>query len=447
MKIAKFGGSSVADVAQIKKVLSIFNADDERRVIVVSAPGRRYPDDTKLTDLLIELYHLVIGHADTQQITDKINTVLERFQSIEQDLPLKQSLIPHFKGKLEHLIKETTEHARLLDALKSCGEDFNAELIAAYNTQQGIDTLYYHPRDAGLFVTDEPGNARVLEESYTAIKDSLPPTKKIVIPGFFGISKTGHIVTFSRGGSDLTGAVIARALDAGIYENYTDVSGIFSANPNIIPNPNRIEEVTYDEMRELSYAGFNVFHDEAIAPLYSKEIPVVIKNTNRPEDPGTLIVSSRQAEGVVGVSCDKGFASINIKKYMMNREIGFTRKLLSILEDLNISYEHIPSGIDNVSIILREHQLHGKEALLTEQIRTTLNIDQLSTEKNLAILMIVGEGMKTAVGTANKATQAFMDHQINLKMINQGSSEISMMFGIEEKDAVKAVKAVYNAYF
>ncbi|TDM05274.1 aspartate kinase [Macrococcus lamae] len=447
MKIAKFGGSSVADASQIKKVLKIFNEDNERLVMVVSAPGKRFDGDIKVTDMLIDLYHLVISNHPSKEIDEQINRILERFQLIEEELQFQHSLLSHFKEKLKFHIAEITEPARLLDALKSSGEDFNAELIAAYNTEQGIETLYMNPDDIGLYVTDEPGNAMVREESFEAIKNRLPRDRKVIIPGFFGVSESNQIVTFSRGGSDLTGAIVARALDADLYENYTDVSGIFSANPMIIPNPAQIEELTYDEMRELSYAGFNVFHDEAIAPLYSKGIPVVIKNTNRPDDSGTFIVPNRKAEGVVGVSCDKGFVSINMKKYLMNREIGFTRKLLSILEALGISYEHIPSGIDNVSIILREHQLIDKEGLLIEQIEKTLNVDQLSIEKNLAILMIVGEGMKTAVGTANKATQAFRDHNINLKMINQGSSEISMMFGIEEKDATNALKAVYNAYF
>lgn len=446
MKVCKFGGSSVADAQQIKKILKIINEDNKRKYIVVSAPGKRYKEDIKVTDMLIALIEAVLLKKDHQ---DLITQILDRFLQIEKELNIDHSLIETFRTQLNDYIKRYQHQPeRLTDALKSCGEDFNAQLIANYNNEQGIKTTYFSPGDIGLIVSDEPSNAVVLEKSYETIMNKLVDVEgKVIIPGFFGINENGDINTFSRGGSDITGAIIASSVNSDVYENFTDVSGIFSANPNIVNQPASIIQLTYEEMRELSYAGFNVFHDEALLPVYRSRIPVNIKNTNDPDHPGTLITNSRQSSGVVGVSCDSGFVSINMKKYLMNREIGFTRRLLSILEDMNISYEHMPSGIDDISVILRAHQLEGKESKLLEKIENELKVDALSIEKNIAILMVVGLGMKTLVGTANKATEAFKTNNINLKMINQGSSEISMMFGIEEKDAEKAVLAAYEAYF
>lgn len=446
MKVCKFGGSSVADAQQIKKILKIINEDNKRKYIVVSAPGKRYKEDVKVTDMLIALIEAVLLKKDHQ---DLIKQILDRFQQIERELNINHSLIETFRTQLNDYIKRYQHQPeRLTDALKSCGEDFNAQLIANYNNEQGIKTTYFSPGDIGLIVSDEPSNSVVLEKSYENIMNKLVNVEgKVIIPGFFGINENGDINTFSRGGSDITGAIIASSVNSDVYENFTDVSGIFSANPNIVNQPASIIQLTYEEMRELSYAGFSVFHDEALLPVYRSRIPVNIKNTNDPDHPGTLITNSRQSSGVVGVSCDSGFVSINMKKYLMNREIGFTRRLLSILEDMNISYEHMPSGIDDISVILRAHQLEGKEAMLLEKIEHELKVDALSIEKNIAILMVVGLGMKTLVGTANKATEAFKSNNINLKMINQGSSEISMMFGIEEKDADRAVLAAYEAYF
>ncbi|QCT74738.1 aspartate kinase [Macrococcoides canis] len=446
MKVCKFGGSSVADAQQIKKIMKIINGDNKRKYIVVSAPGKRYKEDIKVTDMLIALIEAVLHKKEYQEL---ITQILDRFLQIEKELNIDHSLIETFRSQLNDYIKRYQHQPeRLTDALKSCGEDFNAQLIANYNNEQGIKTTYFSPGDIGLIVSDEPSNAVVLDKSYENIMNKLVNVEgKVIIPGFFGINENGDINTFSRGGSDITGAIIASSVSSDVYENFTDVSGIFSANPNIVNQPASIIQLTYEEMRELSYAGFSVFHDEALLPVYRSRIPVNIKNTNDPDHPGTLITNTRQSSGVVGVSCDSGFVSINMKKYLMNREIGFTRRLLSILEDMNISYEHMPSGIDDISVILRAHQLEGKESKLLEKIENELKVDALSIEKNIAILMVVGLGMKTLVGTANKATEAFKTNNINLKMINQGSSEISMMFGIEEKDAEKAVLAAYEAYF
>jgi len=291
----------------------------------------------------------------------------------------------------------------------------------------------------------------ILESSYENIYKLRDYDEKLIIPGFFGYSENDDIVTFPRGGSDITGAILARGIKASLYENFTDVSGIFRANPTVVSQPEVIPEITYREMRELSYAGFGVFHDEALEPLYKDRIPVVIKNTNRPTDKGTYIVSERNISHlshiVSGVSCDKGFTIINVKKYLMNREVGFTRKVLSILEEENISIEHIPSGIDSISIIMRSTQIKGKEERVLSKIRENIPVDELTIDYDLAILMIVGEGMNKAVGTAAGATAALSKRNVNLNMINQGSSEISMMFGIDEQYSDIAVQAIYDEYF
>lgn len=433
MIVCKFGGSSVANAQQIKKILNIINQEEQRKIVIVSAPGKRNSDDIKVTDLLIQLYDKVLL---SEKYDNELNDILHRFESIENELGLTTSLTPLFKKQLLDFIqKYNNQPLRLLDAIKSSGEDFNAQLIAAYNNQNGIKTTYLSPKALNMIVSDEPGNAIINDDSFEKIYKVIQNIAgKIIIPGFFGVNENGDRVTFSRGGSDITGAIISRSVHAEIYENFTDVSGIFAANPNIVENPASIHNLTYAEMRELSYAGFNVFHDEALMPLYKEGIPVNIKNTNDPDHPGTMITKSRASSGVVGVSCDSGFVSINMTKYLMNREIGFTRKLLTILEDNHISYEHMPSGIDDISLIIRKNKFNDNLYALITEIKNQLNVDDISVEENIAILMIVGLGMKTQVGTANKATEAFRKNNINLKMINQGSSEISMMFGIDEAD-------------
>ncbi|MEB7423997.1 aspartate kinase [Mammaliicoccus sciuri] len=449
MKVSKFGGSSVANSEQIKKVVNIINSDDERKIVVVSAPGKRFKEDIKTTDLLIRLYEKVINQLD---YSNKLNQIVGRYEEIVTELNMNRSILVEIKNHLLNLINVYHDKPeRLLDGLKSCGEDFNSQLIAQYNSQLGFPTRYLSPKEAGIIVTDEPGNAMILESSYEKIYKLREYDEKLIIPGFFGYSENGDIVTFPRGGSDITGAILARGIKASLYENFTDVSGIFRANPTVVSQPEVIPEITYREMRELSYAGFGVFHDEALEPLYKDRIPVVIKNTNRPTDKGTYIVSERNISHlshiVSGVSCDKGFTIINVKKYLMNREVGFTRKVLSILEEENISIEHIPSGIDSISIIMRSTQIKGKEERVLSKIRENIPVDELTIDYDLAILMIVGEGMNKAVGTAAGATAALSKRNVNLNMINQGSSEISMMFGIDEQYSDIAVQAIYDEYF
>ncbi|AXV42489.1 aspartate kinase [Staphylococcus warneri] len=445
MKVAKFGGSSVSNAKQIKKVLKIVNDDPERKIIIVSAPGKRSSDDIKTTDLLIRLYEKVINNIDYQH---KKHEIIQRYADIVEELDMDRDILTTIDETLEKHIRELKDKpARLYDAIVSCGEDFNAQLIAAYNNSQGVPTKYISPKDAGILVTDLPKQAQILDSAYEQIFKLNDYKEKLIIPGFFGVSKHNFIVTFPRGGSDITGAIIARGVKASLYENFTDVSGIFKANPNIIKNPEIIEEITYREMRELSYAGFSVFHDEALQPLHKDRIPVVIKNTNRPEDKGTFILHDREINSknvISGISCDKDFTVINIKKYLMNRQVGFTRKILGVLEDYNISFDHMPSGIDNISLVMRSDQIRDVESRVLNDIQRHCDVDELSIDHDLAILMIVGEGMNRVIGTASKITHALAESNINLKMINQGASEISMMFGIKLEDAEKAVRATYE---
>ncbi|MCE3021456.1 aspartate kinase [Staphylococcus pasteuri] len=445
MKVAKFGGSSVSNAKQIKKVLKIVNEDPERKIIIVSAPGKRSKDDIKTTDLLIRLYEKAINNIDYQH---KKQEIIQRYADIVDELDMDRDILDTIYHTLEHYIHELKDKpSRLYDAIVSCGEDFNAQLIATYNNSQGIPTRYISPKEAGIWVTDLPKQAQILDSSYEQIYKLNDYKEKLIIPGFFGVSKHNFIVTFPRGGSDITGAIIARGVRASLYENFTDVSGIYKANPNIIKDPEIIEEITYREMRELSYAGFSVFHDEALQPLHKDRIPVVIKNTNRPEDKGTYILHDREINSknvISGISCDKDFTVINIKKYLMNRQVGFTRKVLGVFEDYNISFDHMPSGIDNISIVMRSNQIKNIESRVLNDIQKHCDVDELSIDHDLAILMIVGEGMNRVVGTASKITHALAESNINLKMINQGASEISMMFGIKVEDAEKAVRSTYE---
>lgn len=449
MKVAKFGGSSVASATQFRKVAHIINSDVERRIIVVSAPGKRFKDDIKITDILIQLAQAVMAGKTCDEI---VQAVVKRYAEIAKELELPaDEFLAELKNDLHWKMNEYRDNpSRLLDAIKASGEDHNARLMALYLQEIGLEASYVSPREAGIVVTDEPGNAQILPESYEKLYHLRNRHGVLVIPGFFGYSREGNIVTFPRGGSDITGSIVAAGVKADVYENFTDVDSIYCVNPSIVENPRQLREITYREMRELSYSGFSVFHDEALEPVYKAGIPVCVKNTNNPAAPGTWIVAKRNHldEPIAGIASDTGFCSINISKYLMNREIGFGRKLLQILEDEGISYEHAPSGIDNMSVILRANQLkEGKEQRILARIQAELKVDEVHIEHGLALIMVVGEGMERAVGMAAKATTALAQANINLEMINQGSSEVSMMFGVKEEAVVDAVRALYQAYF
>ncbi|MDG5786200.1 aspartate kinase [Evansella sp. AB-P1] len=448
MKVVKFGGSSVASAEQFNKVANIILSDSERRVVVVSAPGKRNDQDIKTTDLLISLAKTVTSTGYDEESLEK---VVQRYEDITSELLLDKSLINQIRENLLQIIESYKDNEdRLMDGLKASGEDNNAKLMAEYLNKLGHEAHYVSPKEAGMMVTDQPGKARILPEAYDRLSQLRERSGILVIPGFFGYSNKGHVVTFPRGGSDITGSIVAAGVEATEYENFTDVDSIYSVNPKLIDHPNEIKELTYREMRELAYSGFSVFHDEALQPVVRKKIPVVVKNTNHPEAPGTRIVAEREINGypVVGIASDEGFCSINITKYLMNREIGFGRHLLEILEDENISFEHTPSGIDNISVIVRQHHLeNGKEERVLHRIRTELLVDDVQVERDLAMVMVVGEGMAKTVGIASKATTALGEAEVNIKMINQGSSEVSMMFGVESYKVDLAVKNLYHAFF
>ncbi|NHC38838.1 aspartate kinase [Bacillus sp. MM2020_1] len=448
MKVVKFGGSSLASGKQLEKVFKIVVSDSERKVVVVSAPGKRFADDNKVTDLLIECGVLCLRNKDPKE---KFEAVIERYSYIAEELALPRDIINEIHDDLtKRLSSDKSEPERFLDLLKASGEDNNAKLVAAYFQVQGVEAYYVDPKEAGLLVSDEPGNAQVLPEAYGQLYKLHEKSGILIFPGFFGYSKQGEVFTFSRSGSDITGSILANALKADLYENFTDVDAVYSVNPSIVKKPKEIKELTYREMRELSYAGFTVLHDEALVPAFRAGIPVHIKNTNNPTAPGTRIVYERDNTNgpVIGIASDQGFCSIYVSKYLMNREIGFGRKLLSILEDFGLSYEHTPSGIDDVSVILRENQMSAEtEKAIKERIESELHADLVKFEHSLALIMVVGEGMRHNVGTMAKASKALAQARINIEMINQGSSEVSMMFGVKEVDEKRAVQALYEEFF
>lgn len=448
MKVVKFGGSSLASAGQLEKVLQIIKADPERRFVIVSAPGKRCTQDTKVTDALIKYYRDYVAGND---VTKHQQWIIQRYRDMALELQLKPNILERISKSFQKLASLPIENNKFLyDTFLAAGENNNAKLIAAYFRQNGVDARYVHPREAGLIVSSEPENARLLPSSYDKIEELNEADEVLIIPGFFGVTKDDQICTFSRGGSDITGSIIAAGVKADLYENFTDVDGIFAAHPGIIHMPHSIPELTYREMRELAYAGFTVLHDEALIPAYRGKIPLVIKNTNNPTHPGTKIIlkHSNRDFTVVGIAADAHFTSINMSKYLMNREIGFGRKVLQILEDLNIRWEHMPTGIDDLSIILRDRELTPiKEEEILRQLRQKLEVDHAEIEHDLSIIMIVGEKMKSHIGLTATATKALSDNHINIQMISQGSSEVSIMIVINSKQEKAAIKALYKAFF
>lgn len=448
MKVCKFGGSSLANAEQIRKVCDIMLSDPDRKVMVVSAPGKRASEDIKVTDLLIALANAKISGYDGER---ELADVLVRFSDIAEELELQSDIMQIIEQDLRGRIEaDCSNSLRFMDSLKAAGEDNCARLVADYLASIGKTAAYFDPKSAGLLLTEEFGNAQVLPESYEKLAEMTNYQGIIVFPGFFGYSKTGDVVTFSRGGSDITGSILAAALDAQIYENWTDVDSVYSVNPSLIRNPNPVGEITYDEMRELAYAGFSVLHEEALTPAYRKGIPVNIRNTNNPNSKGTMIVNHRENfEGIVtGIAGAKGFCVLNMSKYLMNREVGFALKVLQILADEHIPFEHMPSGIDSISIVMRQSVFSPeRETRVVRRLINELAIEKVSVDRNLAIVMIVGEAMARTVGVTARAANSLSKAGVNLEIINQGSSEISVMFGVREEYCNYAVKELYKEFF
>lgn len=447
MIVCKFGGTSVASATQIQKVANIVKDNAKRRFVVVSAPGKRSSEDIKVTDLLIDLADAALANAD---VDAKIQTVVNRYEDITAELGLGQDICDVIAQDLRERVAGDRSNTELfIDSIKASGEDNNAKVIAAYFNSIGIAARYVSPKDL-LVVNDLPERTYAIAEAYERLAVLADTDEVVVFPGFFGYTKGGILRTFDRGGSDITGSILAAAVNAELYENFTDVDCVFSANPKVVNNPAEIKEITYREMRELSYAGFSVFHDEALMPVFKKGIPVNIKNTNNPSAPGTRVVPTRELTGrpVTGISVDSGFSTLYVSKYLMNREIGFGRKLLQIIEDEGISYEHTPSGLDDISIIMRSNQLNlDKEERIVNRVKEELQVDSVYFRHGFSMVVLVGEGMRNSTGLAGRAALAISKLGVNIEMINQGSSEVSLVFGVQQNHEDIILKALYEEFF
>lgn len=447
MIVCKFGGTSVASAEQIKKVASIVKSNPERKIVAVSAPGKRSSDDIKVTDLLIDLANTVMNKGDVEA---KIKAVVERYRNIAEDLGLDNTISDIIEQDIRGRVTENWSDKELfLDNIKASGEDNNAKLIACYFNAIGMPAKYVSPKDK-LILNDFPERTYALPEAYENLSVLKNTEEIIIFPGFFGYTKAGVLRTFDRGGSDITGSILASAVGAKLYENFTDVDCVFAANPKVVNDPVDIKEITYREMRELSYAGFSVFHDEALMPVYKQGIPVNIKNTNNPSASGTLILPTRPATNrpVTGISADSGFSILYVSKYLMNREVGFGRKLLQIIEEENISYEHTPSGLDDISVIMRSSQLTPEiEERIVKRVKTELCADDVQFSHNFSMIVIVGEGMRHNTGLAARAASAISATGANIEMINQGSSEVSLVFGVRSEFEDQILKGLYEEFF
>lgn len=453
MKVCKFGGSSVANAQQILKVLDIAKRDADRHVIVVSAPGKRFKADDKVTDLLIDCASRVLTGGDPEKAVER---VVERFEEIRAELDLPASLVDDFRKDLEGRLARDFHRnpGQFMDAVKAMGEEYSARFCAVAFAARGLPAVYVDPKEAGMLLSEEFGNAQLLPESYELLEKKLSGiSETIIFPGFFGYTKGGEVATFSRGGSDITGAILAKALKADVYENFTDVDAVYPVDPRLCPDVVKaggIKEMTYAEMRELSYAGFGVFHDEAVMPAIVASIPINIRNTNRPDEPGTMILPTRKTVPgrVNGVATSKGFGSLFVEKWLMNREVGYVARLLGILADEGISIEMIPAGVDSVSVIFHDGKFtEDVRKKVFARIETELHPDKIVYTSGLAFLCAVGEGMRQTVGTCLHVVSALSKAGVNLQIINQGSSEISIMFGIREEDLKPAVQAIFAEFF
>ena len=432
--VVKFGGSSLATAAQFEKVAAIIRENPERRYVVASAPGKRFDGDTKVTDLLYRCYDAACSG---QEFAPVLAEIRQRFADIIDALHLGANLEPDFAAIEAHLRREPQRNY-----MASRGEYLNSKLLAAY--------LGFRFVDAAQMVLFRADGTFDSEATNTAIGHALVSIERAVIPGFYGAMPDGTIHTFTRGGSDVTGSVVARAVDAGLYENWTDVSGVLSADPRIIEHPHVIDYITYRELRELSYMGATVLHEDAIFPVKKAGIPIHIKNTNAPEDDGTRIVTHTDKPNPVsiltGIAGKKGFTVLTLEKDMMNEEIGFGRKLLQVLEKNGMNFEHLPSGIDTMSVIVDEHELEGREDIIISDLMTATTPDSISIEKNIALIAVVGRGMKNAKGTAAAVFMALAEKNINIRMIDQGSSELNIIVGVDNADFEKSIQTIYDKF-
>ncbi len=432
-KVVKFGGSSLASAEQFQKVGDIIRAEESRRYVVPSAPGKRFSADTKVTDMLYQCYE----RANLDQNFEKqLQAIQARYQEIIDGLQLDLSLDAEFDLIRENFLKKAGE-----DYAASRGEYLNGIIMADY--------LGYTFVDAAEVILFKENGTYDDKKTNKLLSKRLADLENAVIPGFYGSMPDGSIKTFSRGGSDLTGSIVAKAAKVDMYENWTDVSGFLIADPRIINNPKAIEAITYRELRELSYMGATVLHEDAIFPIRKEGIPINIKNTNAPEDPGTLIVEAtcrHPKYTITGIAGKQGFASITIEKAMMNSEIGFCRKILQVFEDNGISIEHMPSGIDTMTVLVHQSEFEEKEQKVIASIHQAVQPDSIELESDLALIAIVGRGMKSKRGTSGRIFSALAHAHVNVKMIDQGSSELNVVVGVRHHDFENAIRAIYDIF-
>ena len=432
-KVVKFGGSSLADAAQFKKVGQIIREDESRRYVIPSAPGKRFPEDVKVTDMLYKCY----GAAVREKIfTKQLEEIQQRYQGIIDGLGLDLSLDKEFE-----IIRQNFGQKAGREYAASRGEYLNGIIMAHYLGFEFIDA-------AEVIAFDENGSLLV-DQTNDLLSERLSHTEKAVIPGFYGADPNGNVKTFSRGGSDVTGSLVAKAIHADMYENWTDVSGFLIADPRIIKNPKGIETITYKELRELSYMGATVLHEDAIFPVRKEGIPINIRNTNAPEEKGTLIVEGtcrKPKYTITGIAGKRGFASITIEKAMMNSEVGFGRKVLEVFENEGISFEHMPSGIDTMTIFVQQEEFEEHEQRVISGIHRAVEPDDVELESDLALIAVVGRGMKQTRGTAGRIFSALAHAHVNVKMIDQGSSELNIIIGVREHDFEAAIQAIYDIF-
>ena len=437
IKVVKFGGSSLADAEHFRQVAAIVKADPTRRFVVPSAPGKRDKQDTKVTDLLYECYNLIKARESSEVIDAAYDRICERYNSIIRDLGLDFDL----SGELSY-VKNAMLHASGRDYAASRGEYLNGLILAKY---LGFDFI-----DAENVIFFKDNGTLDEEKTQEVLSAELKEHAYAVIPGFYGGMPNGTVKTFSRGGSDITGSIVARAASADLYENWTDVSGFMMADPRIIDNPCIIQEITYRELRELSYMGATVLHEDAVFPVRMAGIPINIRNTNRPEDAGTMIVAHAtgydMGKVITGIAGKKGFSVLTIEKDLMNSEVGFGRKVLEVFEENDISFEHLPSGIDTMSIVVSSHALEGRRDRLMQSISRTVRPDSVFIEDELALVAVVGRGMVKAKGTAARVCDALARANVNIRMIDQGSSELNIIVGVDESEYEDALRAIYAEF-
>lgn len=435
IKVAKFGGSSLCDAEHFRKVRNILLSDPDRRYVVPSAPGKRFNDDIKITDMLYQCYNLVERNQSHEALFGKI---ADRYREIVRELGIDFDM--------DGLLSETCEEIRRQkspDFTASRGEYLNGILLAEYLGWDFIDA-----REVIKF--DRQGNF-ASEWTNEVLSDVLKAHPKAVIPGFYGSYPNGEVHTFSRGGSDISGAIVARAAQAELYENWTDVSGFLMADPRIVENPKCIRELTYRELRELSYMGATVLHEDAIFPVHKAGIPTNIRNTNQPEEPGTMIVTQptsgrSQYQHITGIAGHKNFTLITIDKAMMNAEFGFGRRVLQALEDFGVSFEHLPTGIDTMSVVVSDKDLMKRKDQIIQRIEQLCQPDSIEINSGIALIATVGHGMVRTPGTAAKLFSALYEAGVNIRMIDQGSSEMNIIVGVNLEDFETAMRAIYNAF-